>query len=380
MQKTHQVILAITIGIILSSFPVSLTFAKQPLPVKKHIPIDTVKSDLKRLEIKEKSLGRQVTSLQKNLVLTSRKIQRNELDLKTSSEKLFQLKSDKKGLIQSLSKDKNALSELILALSRLSRTPTETLLFSSNSPLETARADLTLKSVMPKLQSNMQSTSRQISKIEHIEIKIKKQKNTHETQKKSLSKKKGDLSHLLKKRRTLHKKTSRQRQKQADYAKKLAKRAHDLEDLVQKLPTRKATSPKPTTLAKNTPLPVVGNIQTRFGQTDAMGAKTQGISVLTAPTAQVVTPMDGTVRFAGPFQKYKQLLIIEHKQGYHSLIGGMSRIDVDIGTHLITGEPVGIMGNTSVNGQNLYYELRRNGKPINPVSVLMAHNQHKKKG
>jgi septal ring factor EnvC (AmiA/AmiB activator) len=77
------------------------------------------------------------------------------------------------------------------------------------------------------------------------------------------------------------------------------------------------------------------------------------------------------VAYAGKFRGYGLLLIIEHSEGYHSLLAGMSRIDVEQGQQVIAGEPVGVIDEG--NGEPvLYLELRRNGQPINPVPWLAA--------
>ena len=47
--------------------------------------------------------------------------------------------------------------------------------------------------------------------------------------------------------------------------------------------------------------------------------------------------------FAGPFRGYGQILIIEHGDGYHSLLAGLDRIDGAVGQWLVAGEPVGVM-------------------------------------
>ncbi|MBI3444037.1 MAG: peptidoglycan DD-metalloendopeptidase family protein, partial [Magnetospirillum sp.] len=91
----------------------------------------------------------------------------------------------------------------------------------------------------------------------------------------------------------------------------------------------------------------------------------------TRKAAQVIAPFDGHVAFAGPFRGYGLLLIIEHSEGYHTLLAGMSQIDCAVGQKLLAGEPVGIMGQDD-SKPNLYVELRRNGQPVNPLPWLMA--------
>ena len=119
------------------------------------------------------------------------------------------------------------------------------------------------------------------------------------------------------------------------------------------------------------PFPARGEIAVKFGQADNLGNPSKGISIETRPGAQVIAPYDGQVVFAGPFRGYGLLLIIEHGEGYHTLLAGMSRIDGAVGQHLVSGEPVGVMGSAD-SKPLLYLELRRNGQPVNPLPWLTA--------
>lgn len=119
------------------------------------------------------------------------------------------------------------------------------------------------------------------------------------------------------------------------------------------------------------PFPARGNVVTKFGQTDASGSPSKGLVIETRPEAQVIAPYDGHVVFAGPFRGYGLLLIIEHSEGYHTLLAGMARIDGNVGQHLVAGEPVGVMAQTE-GKPLLYVELRRNGQPVNPLPWLTA--------
>ena len=63
----------------------------------------------------------------------------------------------------------------------------------------------------------------------------------------------------------------------------------------------------------------------KFGDDDGFGGKTRGVFVATRAGAQVVTPADGHVEFAGPFRSYGQLLILNTGGGYHVLLAGLGK-------------------------------------------------------
>lgn len=148
------------------------------------------------------------------------------------------------------------------------------------------------------------------------------------------------------------------------------------ETVVEGRPPRSLT---PTLEAALTPgprdpsgLPVRGRITRSFGQDGGGSGKSKGITIRARPAAQVVAPSAGEVVFAGPFRGFGQLLIIEHRARYHMLLAGMARIDAAVGDRVMAGEPVGVMNDTTGGRPALYMELRRSGRPINPLPWLAA--------
>jgi len=113
--------------------------------------------------------------------------------------------------------------------------------------------------------------------------------------------------------------------------------------------------------------PARGEIAAKFGQsTDAFG-EGKGMVFATRSGAQVVSPFDGQIVFEGPFRSYGQILIIEHRGGYHTVLAGLAHVDVVVGQWLKAGEPVGAMIETAEGRPQLYVELRRSGQPFDPA-------------
>ena len=136
-------------------------------------------------------------------------------------------------------------------------------------------------------------------------------------------------------------------------------------------------------------LPVNGVKIREFGGSDGSGGVEKGISLSTRVGAQVTTPCDGWVVYAGPFRSYGQLLILNAGGGYHVLIAGMERISVNIGQFVLTGEPVATMGTTSqvasilattASQPVLYVEFRKDGTPIDPGPWWAANEGEKVRG
>jgi septal ring factor EnvC (AmiA/AmiB activator) len=122
-------------------------------------------------------------------------------------------------------------------------------------------------------------------------------------------------------------------------------------------------------------IPASGRLVQRFGKTVA-GITSQGLAYVTRPGAQVVAPYDGRVIFAGPFHGYGHILIVEHADGYDSLIAGLARINASVGQWVVSGEPVGTMPEGE-DKPRLYLELRHDGQPLNPSPWLATTSQEK---
>jgi len=146
-------------------------------------------------------------------------------------------------------------------------------------------------------------------------------------------------------------------------AKELAAKQAAREAAEQAL-ARRAPSPDGPPAVAGMTLPAGGKLTTRFGDADRFGATSRGVTVQTRGGATVVAPQSGSIMFAGPFKGYGLILIVEHGNGYHSLIAGLGRIDTAVGKRVAAGEPVAVM--PADGAPDLYFELRRNGQPINP--------------
>jgi septal ring factor EnvC (AmiA/AmiB activator) len=119
--------------------------------------------------------------------------------------------------------------------------------------------------------------------------------------------------------------------------------------------------------------PVAGTVVKAFGESGDAGPTT-GISYQTPPAARVAAPCGGRVVFAGPFRSYGVLLILDCGGGYHFVLAGLERLDVQVGRPVQPGEPVGVMPSWDPRAPGarpaLYVELRKDGLPVNPAPFL----------
>jgi septal ring factor EnvC (AmiA/AmiB activator) len=348
----------------------AILLASSPAFAGKDVKADLAAGKARQAELAKQAgaLNSEVGTLRSKLVKMSASLRETEEKISETDTRLKDLRDKKATFSESLYKNQDAIGGLVTAARRYRQSSTPTLLLRGQ-PVDAARAALVIKSMIPELDRQSESLKAELAVLEGIEKDIVRAQSIQSEELSKLNKKKGDLSKLVEERKTLYKQTEAERSEQERAVRKLAEKAKNLDDLVSKIEPRKKTA-STYRLPGNVPLPVNGTVHTGFGEKDDLGGKSRGITFSTRSAATVVTPLAGKVKFAGPFQKYRQILIIEHRGGYHSLIAGLGRIDTVVGAQLAAGEPVGSAESTS--SAQVYYELRQNGAPVNPQKLLVA--------
>lgn len=92
-----------------------------------------------------------------------------------------------------------------------------------------------------------------------------------------------------------------------------------------------------------------------------------GISIAAPQGSEIRSVFDGQVIFADYFKGYGNMVIIDHGGGYFSLYGHASRISKKVGSQVGRNDVIAGVGDLdSTRGPMLYFELRHQGKPIDP--------------
>ncbi len=127
------------------------------------------------------------------------------------------------------------------------------------------------------------------------------------------------------------------------------------------------------------PFPVEGAVRYGFGRTVDPEFGTQvlrnGIQFEARRGSPVRAVGDGRVLFAGWFRGYGQIVILDHGARSVTVSGYLDELSVQAGDDVSRGDPVGTVGDTgSLSGPGLYFELRHEGKPVDPRAWLNATN------
>jgi septal ring factor EnvC (AmiA/AmiB activator) len=122
------------------------------------------------------------------------------------------------------------------------------------------------------------------------------------------------------------------------------------------------------------PWPVRGSISSRFGRqpTSRFGTAIvrNGIEVGVGEGQVVRAVHEGVVAFAGQFTGYGNLVIVEHGERVFSLYGHLESMQVAQGDRVEAQGPLGRSGRNPNGSPALYFELRVDGKPVDPLQWL----------
>lgn len=376
----------------------SPSWAEAPLPPKKTDSLEALKDKVeeekkkqKELDEKSRDLEGDLSEIKDNLVKTAREVRKSEQTMQSLELQMATLKRKKLELSSNLDADRASLSGLMIALERLRRLPPETLIAKPGAPRETAQAATALKAILPELNRRAEDLRNKLEELTAVEEELADSqmelKETYEGLKTEKKKMDGQLAS----RATLFARTQQDAKAQQQAVAAASKEAADFEDLIRKIEEKNRelaarprtsggkTGKKPSKsadenkLAATLPslgsgqLPVSGIVKIRFGEEDDIGADSQGIRIESRSGAVVVAPLGGVVRYAGPFKAYGNIILLEHKNNYHSLIAGLGKIDTVVGQSVGSGEPIGSLGSQAGIRPSVYYELRLNGQPIDPA-------------
>lgn len=94
----------------------------------------------------------------------------------------------------------------------------------------------------------------------------------------------------------------------------------------------------------------------------------KGVSISASSGAEIKAIYEGTVIFADYFKGFGNMIIVDHGGGYFSLYAHASRLTKKVGAEVSRHETIAAVGDVdSSKGSMLYFEIRHQGKPVDPA-------------
>lgn len=194
--------------------------------------------------------------------------------------------------------------------------------------------------------------------------------------------KEDELSQLSQERREKNQildKVGKEEKEKKEVEKELKSAQRKLEELVANLEKQREKKPSGNNYLEinrgRLIWPCEGSVTTKFGKVVHpkynTTTKNNGIDIVSGYGNNVVAVAPGKVVYAGRFMGYGNLILLDHQDGYYSLYGHLSEMLIKVGDEVTKGRIIGRIGESgSLSGPLLHFELRKDGKPVDPLIYL----------
>ncbi len=332
---------------------------------------NTVRTELRKLEVK--------------IAVSAKKLRKTQRKHKKSIKKLKNSRAELKILKQHLARQQKILGEQLRSAYAMGQQPQLKMLLNQQDPTEMGRAMIyytylnrargkeikTFISSIEKqrvLEIGIKKTSEELASLVVVKKREKKQLGSHRVKrKKLLARLNKDIDNQQLTLNDLH--SSRNR---------IEGLLMSLGELLADIPAE-ALNQKPFgQLRGKLPWPVKGKFRATFGTSRKQGdLKWNGVIINAGYDTRVRAVTHGRVAFADWLQGYGFITIIDHNDGYMSLYGYTQELYKQVGDWVEASEVIATVGDSGGQARSgLYFEIRKQGKPVNPKKWCSSRIQH----
>jgi len=398
----HKIATIIALSIVVFDPQVGLAQVKQTQE-KSRQNLEKIENQLNQSRQREDELSQrrvkfdeEAARLSAQLIASAARLQAREAQATATEFRLARLTVKEGEINKRLVLERDKLAELLAGLQRIERFPPPALVVRPENALDAIRSAMLLGTLIPEIKQEANALAGELRNLQNLRQEIASEQSDLNQTAVKLEVERLEIEKLLKIKRTASLETNQEIEIERERMASLGEQAKSLKDLLWKLrqqkdksKTKNATVPQ-IKLARLTPairfsknrralsFPVQGERVRNYGDADGFGGIVRGLSIASRSRAQVISPNDGTIVYAGKFRGYGELLIINAGEGYHVLLAGMERITTEVGQFVLAGEPIGSMGSSATRGAALgarngddrpvlYIEFRRNGTSLDPT-------------
>ena len=355
------------------------------------------------------------------LVETVENVRKAEARASASEARLRLLADSEAAIRRSLAARRHIIAEVLAALQRLGRRPPPAVLVAPDDILATVRAAILLGAVVPELRGEVEALAGDLTELARLRDTTLAERQRAREDVVALAGERARLEGLVAARQTQLRDVERSADDERERMARLAERVRDLRELIAVLdrelalgnrvleerrralesqlreardklaaaatrdPARLAPRAAFPDLRGTLPWPVAGRLLRPFGAPDGFGGTIRGMVFQARAGAVVTAPADASVAYAGPFRSFGRVLILNTSPGYHIVLAGFERTNVEMNQFVLAGEPLGVLGTQSAStaaafggdaegsqsrdstGPLLYVEFRKDGASIDPA-------------
>jgi len=281
--------------------------------------------------------------------------------------------------------DQAQLARLLSALELFRRDPPPALLTKPEEVRDAVRAQILIRAVTPELERRANALKAQTHALMALRRQIEASSADIRISEGDMNRRRAEMERLVAEKQAAEEQANAQAAAAQEDIDSLEARARDLRDLTNGVtgkgaPASAANAPPPDPehaglFGHPKPFvpPVPGDPVRHFDELEPGGrSRSNGWTWRTAANASVAAPAQGVVEYAGPLKGWGLVLILRLGGGYHLVLAGLDSATVGPGRMVGAGQPIGRMGASGEAGADLYFEIRKNGAPVDPARWLKA--------
>ncbi|MGE5850899.1 MAG: murein hydrolase activator EnvC family protein [Candidatus Methylomirabilota bacterium] len=407
-------VLWIAVALVGTTGPAGAGASKPPKVQESRDRLKEVQRDLGREREKAREAGQKEASLSKEVTRLDQDLKRKtvvlrdlEVKLRGSSQRLAKLTQEIASTETRLNRSRGLLKQRLRAMYKQGRFGYVRMLLSADDFSAAGRRLKYLSAVAGQDQRLMHSYSATLIDLSEKRAEQERYKGEVAEAKAKAATTRNQITEEQRKRRVLLASVREEKAGHLTAIKELERSAKDLQGLIARLqseeerhrragrttprresPRGEAPSDKEdldlpdiqddgrfSRLKGKLPWPAAGSLASTFGRQEHPRFRTvtfnRGIEIAAPEGRNFVAVADGTVIFADWFKGYGRLIILDHGGGYFTLYAHASEILARLGDSVSRGQVIGKVGDTgSLEGPQLYFELRHKGKPQDPLAWL----------
>ena len=333
--------------------------------------------------------------LRKRIAALAARIQAAEADISAGEARLALVRRRVRAQEARFAEARKPLLALTAALQQLSRQPPVAVLAQPGSLAEMVHARAVLDSALPVIEARSAGVRTELAALRRLQAQARLALGALTDSRATLASRRTELSRLENERRIRARELLGSARLEADRALGFGEQARDIAELMDRLEGDSATRDRLASLAGALPrpanptralkvradpprqtdtsnqpafrLPAVGRVVAGLGEVSSSGVRSRGLTIAVRPGGQIVAPADGRVVFAGDYRSYGKIVILDHGDGWTSLVTGMIGLSARIGDEVEAGSPLGRAGSVR---PRITVELRRGGEPVSLTALV----------
>lgn len=339
--------------------------------------INRLKNDLEQsrssLSDEQKALRDTDHAIQTN----ARELRKLESSMLIHERKLSHLHTERQDYLHSLDQRRDILARQIMTAYRLGRESRLKLVLNQDSPALLSRT-LAYYDYFSRSQAVQIKELRQVLQtLDQMQANINLELSALNQVQKSRQATRDEMTDQRNQRQTIIASLSSQIGTDELRLAELQDNRNDLETLLKKLSAVLADIPAdlgqrlgPADLKGSMPIPVKGRVKHAYGQARTAGLHWQGWLIGAANGSEVKTIAYGRVAYSDWLRGYGLLMIIDHGDGFMSLYANNESLLYEVGDWVEPGATISTVGTSALSGNGLYFEIRKNGKAMDPAVWL----------